>query len=265
MKKAALFVGTALLFLLTLAPMIQAATIPQPVGDIYTQDFAGLLNEEQEAEIDQLAARLDDATGAQIAVLTVNSLEGADIQSFANQAFREYQLGDAEKNNGVLMVINMNLENPKDRSIWVEVGYGLEGALPDGKVGRILDEFTVPYMKNDQADQAILNTMKVFYQEIAKEYEWNGEAVNPVQSANSNEGEGGGSFSITTIIIILFVLFMVFKNRGGGGMGPGSRGRRGGFPMIGPGSFGGGFGGGGGGFRGGGGGSSGGGGAGRGF
>jgi uncharacterized protein len=261
MKKAALFVGTALLFLLTLAPMIQAATIPQPVGDIYTQDFAGLLNAEQKAEINQLAARLDDATGAQIAVLTVNSLDGADIQSFANQAFREYKLGDAEKNNGVLLVIDMD-----SREMWVEVGYGLEGALPDGKVGRILDEFTVPYMKNDQADLAILNTMKVFYQEIAKEYEWNGEAVNPVQSAKSSEDEGGSSFSITTIIIILFVLYMVFKNRGGGGMGPGSRGRRGGFPMIGPGSFGGGFGGGGGGgFRGGGGGSSGGGGAGRGF
>ncbi|MGB5946891.1 TPM domain-containing protein [Paenisporosarcina sp.] len=261
MKKAALFVGTALLFLLTLAPMIQAATIPQPVGDIYTQDFADLLNEEQEAEIDQLAARLDDATGAQIAVLTVNSLEGADIQSFANQAFREYKLGDAEKNNGVLLVIDMDT-----RELWVEVGYGLEGALPDGKVGRILDEFTVPYMKEDKADLAILNTMKVFYQEIAKEYDWNGEAVNPEQSAKSSEDEGGGSFSITTIIIILFVLFMVFKNRGGGGMGPGSRGRRGGFPMMGPGSFGGGFGGGGGGgFRGGGGGSSGGGGAGRGF
>ncbi|MFC6039425.1 TPM domain-containing protein [Paenisporosarcina macmurdoensis] len=261
MKKAALFVGTALLFLLTLAPMIQAATIPQPVGDIYTQDFAGLLNDEQKAEINQLAARLDDATGAQIAVLTVNSLDGADIQSFANQAFREYKLGDAEKNNGVLLVIDMD-----SREMWVEVGYGLEGALPDGKVGRILDEFTVPYMKNDQADLAILNTMKVFYQEIAKEYEWNGEAVNPIQSAKSSEDEGGSSFSITTIIIIIFVLFMVFKNRGGGGMGPGSRGRRGGFPMIGPGSFGGGFGGGGGGgFRGGGGGSSGGGGAGRGF
>ena len=66
-------------------------------GDIYTQDFAGLLNDEQKAEINQLAARLDDATGAQIAVLTVKSLDGADIQSFANQAFREYKLGDAEK------------------------------------------------------------------------------------------------------------------------------------------------------------------------
>ena len=260
MKKAALFVGTALLFLLTLAPMIEAATIPKPVGDIYTQDFAGLLNENQKSEINEMARRLDDATGAQIAVLTVNSTEGTDIQSFANQAFREYQLGDAEKNNGVLLVIDMG-----GRDIWVEVGYGLEGALPDGKVGRILDEFTVPYMKNDQGDQAILNTMKVFYQEIATEYDWNGEAVEPVM-ANQGSG-GGGSMSFITIIIIALVLYTIFKGRGGGGMGPGSRGRRGGFPMIfGPGSFGGGSGRGAGAvFRGGGGGSSGGGGAGRGF
>ena len=259
MKRAALFLGTALLFLLTLAPMIQAATIPKPVGDIYTQDFAGLLSDEQKVEINQMAAQLDDATGAQIAVLTVNTLDGSDIQSFANQAFREYELGDAEKNNGVLLVIDMDF-----REMWVEVGYGLEGALPDGKVGRILDEFTVPYMKNDQYDQAILNTMKVFYQEIATEYGWSGEAVNPVMAKGAGGDSGGGSISWITIIIIVFVLYTIFKNRGGGG--PGSRGRRGGFPMIFPGSFGGGFGGGGGGgFRGGGGGSSGGGGAGRGF
>jgi len=257
MKKAALFVGMALLLLLILVPMTQAATIPKAVGDIYTQDFAGLLSKEQKAEINQMAARLDDATGAQIAVLTVKSLNGTDIQSFANQAFREYELGDAEKNNGVLLVIDI-----ESRELWVEVGYGLEGALPDGKVGRILDEYTVPYAKKDQFDLAILNTMKVFYQEIATEYGWEGVAVEPVMS--EREGGGGGSTSLITIIIILFVIFTIFKNRGGGGgMGPGSRRRRGVFPMMGSGSFGGGIGGGG--FRGGGGGSSGGGGAGRGF
>ena len=258
MKKGALFIGMALLFLLTLAPIIQAATIPKPVGDIYVQDFADLLSKEQAAEINQFASKLDDATGAQIAVLTINTLEGDDIQSFSNRAFREYGLGDAEKNNGVLLVIAI-----EDRDMWVEVGYGLEGALPDGKVGRILDDFTVPYMKQEKPDQAIMNTMKVFYEEVSKEYNWNGEPVNAVAAEGRNDG-GGGGISPIVIIIIIFVLFSIFRNRGGG-RGPGSGGRRGGFPMIGPGSFGGGFGrgSGGGGFRSGGGGSSGGGGAGR--
>ena len=252
MKKGALVIAMALLFLLTLTPIIQAASFPKPVGDIYVQDFAGLLNKEQVAEINQFARNLDDATGAQIAVLTIDTLDGEDIQSFSNRAFREYGLGDADKDNGVLLVIAID-----DRDMRVEVGYGLEGALPDGKVGRILDDFTVPYMKQDMPDQAIMNTMKVLYEEVSKEYNWDGEAVNPV--AAEGRSEGGGGLSPIFIIIIIFVLFSIFRNRGG----PGSGGRRRGFSMMGPGSFGGGLGGGGGGFRSGGGGSSGGGGAGR--
>ncbi|WP_394190367.1 TPM domain-containing protein [Paenisporosarcina quisquiliarum] len=260
MKKGALFIGIALLFFMSLSPMIQAATVPKPTGDIYVQDFAGLLSSDQKAELNRIASQLEDGTGAQIAVLTIDSLKGEDIEGFSNRAFREYQLGSAEENNGVMLVIAM-----EERELWVEVGYGLEGALPDGKVGRILDEFTVPYMQQDAPDQAIFNTMKVFYEEIAKEYNWDGESVNPVQPKSSNEG-GGVSMSTIVMIIIIVILFTIFSNRGGGGMGPGSRGRRGGIPMIGPGSFGGGFGsGGGGGFRSGGGGSSGGGGAGRSF
>jgi uncharacterized protein len=254
MKKSALFLGMALLFFMSLTPIIQAATVPKPVGDIYVQDFAGLLSDEQKAELNQFATQLEDGTTAQIAVLTIDTLEGEDIEGFSNRAFREYELGSAEENNGVMLVIAM-----EEREMWVEVGYGLEGALPDGKVGRILDEFTVPYMKQDAPDQAILNTMKVFYEEIAKEYKWDGESVNPVQAENIS-GDGGGSKSTIITVIIFIIIFFIFSNRGGG-RGPGSRGR-GGFPMIGPGSFGG-FGRGGGGFRSGGGGSSGGGGAGR--
>jgi uncharacterized protein len=97
MKKGALFVGMALLFLLTLAPIIQAASIPKPVGDIYVQDFAGLLSKEQITEINQFSRQLEDATGAQIAVLTIDTLGGEDIQSFSNRAFREYALGDAKR------------------------------------------------------------------------------------------------------------------------------------------------------------------------
>ncbi len=260
MTKGALFIGIALLFFMSLTPTIQAATVPKPTGDIYVQDFAGLLSSDQKAELNRIASQLEDGTGAQIAVLTIDSLEGEDIEGFSNRAFREYELGSAEENNGVMLIISM-----EERELWVEVGYGLEGALPDGKVGRILDEFTVPYMKQNAPDEAIFNTMKVFYEEIAKEYNWDGESVNPVQPESSNEG-GGVSMSTIIMIIIIVILFTIFSNRGGGGMGPGSRGRRGGIPMIGPGSFGGGFGsGGGGGFRSGGGGSSGGGGAGRSF
>lgn len=255
---------TLLILLLLIPAMVQAAEFPELADDIYIQDIAGILSEEQETEIKNLGAGLEDATTAQIAVMVIDSLDGEPIESYANEALRHYGVGSAEDNNGVLVVLSMT-----DREIYIEIGYGLEGALPDGKVGRILDDYAVPYLSEDQPDEAILNTYQALYNEVAAEYDWDGEAVSPqpLNKVNAgDEGEGGIMQPIVTFLIVLAVLF--FFTGGGGGRGRRGRGntmRRGGF--FGPGSFGGGFGGssGGGGFRGGGGGSSGGGGAGRGF
>lgn len=253
-----------LLLVMMIAGTAQAAEFPELTDDIYIQDIAGVLSEEQEAEIKSLGAGLEDATTAQIAVMVIDSLEGEPIESYANEALRHYGVGSAEENNGVLVVLSMT-----DREIYIEIGYGLEGALPDGKVGRILDDYAVPYLREDQPDDAILNTYQALYNEVSAEYGWDGEAVSP-QPLNEvtpgDEGEGGIMQPIVTFLIVLALLFLF--TGGGGGRGRRGRGRtmrRGGF--FGPGSFGGGFGGGsgGGGFRGGGGGSSGGGGAGRGF
>lgn len=254
-----------LLLLLMIPGTVQAAEFPELTDDIYIQDIAGVLSEEQEAELKSLGAGLEDATTAQIAVMVVESLEGEPIESYANEALRHYGVGSAEENNGVLVVLSMT-----DREIYIEIGYGLEGALPDGKVGRILDDYAVPYLREDQPDEAILNTYQALYNEVAAEYGWGGEAASPQPlnevTPGSGEGEGGFMQPIVTFLIVLVLLFLF--TGGGGGRGRRGRGRtmrRGGF--FGPGSFGGGFGGGsgGGGFRGGGGGSSGGGGAGRGF
>ncbi|MBU5873027.1 TPM domain-containing protein, partial [Vibrio cholerae O1] len=70
-------------------------------------------------------------------------------------AFRQYGLGNKTMNNGVLLVVAV-----KDRKIRIEVGYGLEGALPDGKVGRILDQYAIPYLKENKPDAAVINTYK---------------------------------------------------------------------------------------------------------
>ena len=253
---------TASLFLLLMLPaaLVFAIEFPELTDDIYIQDRAGVLTAEQEEEIRQLGAGLEDATTAQIAVLAIPSLEGETIEGYANEAFRHYGIGSEEANNGVLVVLAM-----EDREIYIEVGYGLEGALPDGKVGRILDDFAVPYLREEKPDQAIINTYQALYQEVAAEYNWNGEPVEPQAAASAGEDEGGGIPSFYIVIIVIVVMYLL--SRGGRG-GPGGRVRRGGY--MGPGSFGGGFGGGlggggGGGFRGGGGGSSGGGGAGRGW
>ncbi|MBE3555204.1 MAG: TPM domain-containing protein, partial [Thermicanus sp.] len=142
-----------------------ASPIPHPIGDIYVQDFAHLLSAEEKENLIRLGREVEDRTKAQVAVLTVSSLEGMTIEDFALQAFRAYQLGDKELNNGVLLVIAMN-----ERKVRIEVGYGLEGALPDGKVGRILDEVTLPSLKENLPGQAIVKTYQVLVREVANEY-----------------------------------------------------------------------------------------------
>jgi uncharacterized protein len=234
----------------------QDIIVPKPVGDIYVQDFAQVLRESEKAEIRSLGRALEDKTTAQVAVLTVDTTGDQPIQEFSNTAFRQYGIGSKSADNGVLIVLAM-----ADRKVWIEVGYGLEGGLPDGKVGRILDEYTVPYLKNQQPNLAIDQTYKIITKEVLKEYglEENQLTIGsqPSLPQQSEPVKGSGIPSWLFIIIVVVVLFLDFKFFGGfltqmllsiilrsGGRGGGA---------------------GGGGFRGGGGGSSGGGGAGRGW
>jgi uncharacterized protein len=234
----------------------QELTIPQRIGDIYVQDFAQVLTESERAEIRSIGRALEDKTTAQVAVLTVDTTGDQPIQEFSNAAFRQYGIGSQSSDNGVLIVLAMT-----DRKVWIEVGYGLEGRLPDGKVGQILDQYTVPYLKNQQPHLAIDQTYKIITKEVLNEYgfEENQLVIGPSPSLpqTPQPADGTGIPSWLLIIIVVVVLFLDFKFFGGfltqmllsillrtGGRGGGT---------------------GGGGFRGGGGGSSGGGGAGRGW
>ncbi|WP_239432657.1 TPM domain-containing protein [Sporosarcina sp. ACRSL] len=257
-------------FMMIMPVMAFAADVPAWNGaDYYIQDHANILSAEQKAELNRLGGELDKATGAELAVLTLPSIGDEPIEEFAVKALREYQLGKKEEDNGALLIVTTTPNSDRKRHFYLSTGYGLEGALPDGKVGRIMDEVAVPYLSNGQPDMAIMNAYKSYYNEIAKEYGWNGEfaEVNTLASQGGSSGIG-----IPAPIIIFIIIYLLFRFMGGGrggGGGPGGRRRRRGGMVFFPGSFGGGggfrgggFGGGGGGFSGGGG-SGGGGGAGR--
>lgn len=164
-KKILLSMSIFVLFSINMLGSNVHAEIPEPKGDIYVQDTANVLSAEESNEIADLGRHLEDQTKAQIAVLTVPSLNGKDIETYANEAFRKYKLGNKELNNGVLILVAT-----KDRAIRVEVGYGLEGALPDGKVGRILNQYAIPYLKENKINAAVVNTYKKLLNEVANEY-----------------------------------------------------------------------------------------------
>ena len=89
-----------------------------------------------------LGRSIEDQTTAQVAVLTIETIGERTIEEFANEAFRQFGIGSEKEDNGVLLVIAMN-----ERKIRIEVGYGLECRIPDGKAGRILDEYAITYLK----------------------------------------------------------------------------------------------------------------------
>ncbi|RDU38790.1 TPM domain-containing protein [Neobacillus piezotolerans] len=245
--KASALLALLVLFLLGGSSGAYAAgdKIPEPRGDIYVQDFADVLSQAEEQQLIGWGRQIEDSTGgAQVGVLTVNSLGGRDIQGYANEAFRKYKLGSAEKDNGVLLVLAL-----KDKKIWIEVGYGLEGIIPDGKAGRILDTYAIPNLELGKPNQAVIKTYQAIGTEVISE-ETGGD---PNSGQPSSEKSGGLPEWLIILLVVGFIIVdMVFF--------------RGTFTflllsMIGRG----GGGGGGGGPRGGGGGSSGGGGAGRGW
>ncbi|MBL5799944.1 TPM domain-containing protein [Bacillus sporothermodurans] len=193
-RKTLLSISIVAVLAISLLGRIASAEIPNPTGDIYVQDTANVLTQEEKTELINLGRQVDDQTKAQVAVLTVSTLNGQDIESYANAAFRKFKLGNKELNNGVLLLLVIG-KKKEDRKIRVEVGYGLEGALPDGKVGRILDRYALPYLKDNKADLAIVNTYKQLLNEVANEYN-----IKDVAKAEPYQQES--SFSTWKVILI---------------------------------------------------------------
>lgn len=223
-----------LLLAIGLLPAHADEHIPQPVGDIYVQDFASVLKDQEKYELNNLGRQIEDQASVQVVVLTVDTTGGRPIEEYANEAFRTYGIGSAGKNNGVLLVVAM-----QDRQVRIEVGYGLEGRIPDGKAGRILDQYTIPHLQAGQPSRAIVETYKVLAQEAAGENIVHGNGGNANAETRDN---GVGIPSWLLIIIVVGFLFLDIKffggafsyavlsilSRGGGGGGSGPRGGGGG-------------------------------------
>ena len=195
------------LFLGAVSTHAEDIQIPAPVGDIYVQDFAKVLTETERTELINLGRSIEDQTTAQIAVLTIDTIGDRSIEDFANEVFRQYGIGNKKENNGVLLVLSL-----QERKVRIEVGYGLEGRIPDGKAGRILDENAIPNLKNQQPNRAIVETYKVLANEVLAEYGKEGEAVKQAQPTGE---KGIGIPGWLMVLVVIVVVFLDFKFFGG--------------------------------------------------
>ncbi len=252
-KKRAVLLLTLFMFFASLA----AASTPQPpaMPRDYVVDLAGVMSDTTQSRLNGILQELERKTGAQVLVLTVQSLDGQPLEEFSFETKEKWRLGQKGKDNGVLMVVAV-----KDRRYRFEIGYGLEEILPDSLVGSIGRQYVVPSFKRGDYVTGITTAVVVVANTIADH-----EGVEISGMPRVRQQGGGGSngqipippvmiWIVLAVVALLFIthpkqcfLLMLVSSMGGG--------RGGGW------SGGGGFGGGGGSFGGGGGGSGGGGGA----
>ncbi|WP_431810748.1 TPM domain-containing protein [Lysinibacillus capsici] len=214
------------LFVASFFSNLAEATMPSPMKNTYIHDFANVISANVKEEINQYSEQLDQGTGAEIMVVTVDSLHGQEPKMYATKLIRSWGIGDKDKNNGVLILATLG-QGEGNNDVVIAVGQGLEGALPDGKLGRILDNAFYPSASAGNLDQAFQATYSEVFRAVAQEYNWNGDL--PEQT---KEEDDIPTWLIILIIIVVIIIYSFFSKGGGGP-------RSGGYGGY-PGSFGGG-------------------------
>jgi uncharacterized protein len=118
-----------------------AQEFPDPVG--YVNDFAGVIPEDVEAGLEEALRLTEQETSVQEVVVTVKDLDGSTIEVYAVQLFEAWKIGQRGKDNGVMLIMAV-----EERRVRIEVGYGLEPYITDGRAGRILDESVIPDLRD---------------------------------------------------------------------------------------------------------------------
>jgi len=236
-----------------------AITFPALTGRIVDQ--ANIIPQDTRNALEPRLAELEQKSGIQLVVATVNSLEGQEIEPYANELFRFWKLGEKNKNNGVLLLVA-----PTERRVRIEVGYGLEGTLTDALSAVIIANAITPRFKTGDYSGGISRGVDDIITVLTTdESEWSKRPslrLDRPQAAHPTNWVGVVALIAFLVLLMIspgfrtLVFAMLLSGRGGSYGGGGWGGGRGG-------GFGGGGGGGGGGFSGGGGSSGGGGASGR--
>jgi uncharacterized protein len=230
--------------LLLAAPVLCAAeepAIPKPAG--YVSDTAGIMGE-WAGKTEKVCREIERQTTSEVAVLTVKTTVPLEAQQYAQQVFDRWKIGKKGKDNGVLILVAVD-----DRKMWIATGYGVEGVLPDGKVGEIRDRILRPLFRQGRYGEGIYMGVKTVGSVLT-----GGKMEAPKGVARKSRGI---PLPILLLLLLVAVPYLIFRSflagpfggtrRGGGGIWYGGGGGFGG------GGFGGGFGGFGGGGSGGGG------------
>ncbi len=241
-----------LLLLLLLAGAVGGAPLdfPRPKGAV--NDFAGVIDAASAELMENLSREVLAKTGTAVVVAVVAEIGDNDPDDYANRLYQAWGIGEKGKDKGALIFLSV-----KERKVRIETGYGVEGILPDGRVGEILDRYVIPDLQAGKYGPGLAKGMTAIAAVIAQDAGVTLTGAPPLPARQGRAARRGTGILLPILIILalvvllgtrqgrellpLILLMLLSSGRGGGGHGGGSGGFGGGF-----GGFGGGFSGGGG-------------------
>ncbi|MGF1508176.1 MAG: TPM domain-containing protein [Myxococcota bacterium] len=173
-----------------------------PNLDARVTDLAGLLNPAEQQQLERSLQLYEQKTGHQFALLTIPTLDGYPIENYAIEVVEAWKLGDASRDDGLLFLVARD-----DKKMRIEVGYGLEGAIPDVLAGRIIRDYAQPYFRRGEFGAGIRETML----QLMRAAE--GEALGqpPAGSQASRRGRGGRGSPFAALLPLLIFAGLVFR------------------------------------------------------
>lgn len=187
---------------LFLSAFVFAAKIPEYKGRV--NDYANVISKGDETEIEKYLQMLDEQTGVQLMVLTVQNMGGDDISSYSMKVAEKWGTGHKGKDDGVLLVVAMD-----EHDLRIEVGYGLEDKLTDAKCGLIIRNVMIPEFKNGNYSGGIVKGVK----NIAGIASDNAELVS--KRVLNDEEEESGIEGFIILVVWMFFFFIVVSSKGG--------------------------------------------------
>lgn len=215
-------------FLLCLLLPVAAFAVPEAPESVYVADYADVLDSDTEEYIIDKNTSLAEATGAQIVVLTVDFLDGEDIETYAYEVFNDWGIGDAERNNGLLLLLAIGEDN-----YWAVQGSGLEKDLTAGELGDMLYDYLEEDFAAKDYDAGVKKVFDAFYGWFEDYYADEGNAsagvvTPPASGNNGNSGNSGGipyqpeakpsrsfsfiGFGLFPIIVWIILIIIIFDN-----------------------------------------------------
>lgn len=198
MRKRHLAILAALLLFAVTAGSLRALNVPQLQGRV--NDYGGILQPQEKNDLEAYLASVETKTTAQLVLLTLKSLEGDPLEDFSIRVAEAWKIGQKGKDNGVILIVSM-----AEHAVRIEVGYGLEAILPDGKCGTIIRQIVVPEFRGRSYYTGIKNAFQTMAQVIGGD----SSAIQDLEKQDASSAHSSGGFNCIFFIVLLMIFFVL--------------------------------------------------------